>query len=164
VEDTELPVRQAGRVIVLDPDGRALLFEYDDPEPNGHHWNTPGGGLEAGEDYYAGAVRELAEETGWHDVPVLPGEIHRREIVMLHARHRMVRQVERFFLARVTRSRRPLGDVGAMHVSDGIRSSRWWTAEELEAASDKIWPDGLADLVRSYTGTGYQSPPTERKS
>lgn len=149
-QETELTVRHAGRVIVLDPDGRTLLFEYDDPEPNGHHWNTPGGGLEGGEDYLAGARRELAEETGWHDVPVLPEEIHRREIVMLHAKTRMVRQVERFFLARVTEPRRPLGDVGSMHVMDGIGSSRWWSLEELEATGDRIWPDGLAGLVRRF--------------
>ena len=148
MENPELPERRAGRVIVLDPDGRVLLFEYDDPPPNGHHWNTPGGGLEPGEDYHAGARRELAEETGWPDVPVRPEEVHRREIVMLHAGKRLVRQVERFFLARVTQPRRPLGDVGSMHDWDGIRGSRWWTAEELEATDDKIWPDGLAGLVR----------------
>jgi 8-oxo-dGTP pyrophosphatase MutT (NUDIX family) len=148
-EETELPERLAGRVIVLDPDGRVLLLEYNDPPPNGHHWNTPGGGLEAGEDYYAGACRELAEETGWSDVPVLPEEIHRREIVMLHAKKRMVRQVERFFLARVAQPRRPLGDVGSMHVLDGIGGSRWWTADELAATDQKIWPDGLADLLRT---------------
>jgi 8-oxo-dGTP pyrophosphatase MutT (NUDIX family) len=150
----DLPVRQAGRVIVLDPDGRVLLFEYDDPPPNYHHWNTPGGGLEDGEDYYAGARRELAEETGWHDVPVLPAEVHRRENVMLHARRRMVRQVERFFVARVDQPMRPLGAVAAMHDSDGIRGSRWWTLPELEATDQKIWPDGLAGLVRGLRSSG----------
>ncbi|MBO0820846.1 MAG: NUDIX domain-containing protein [Nocardiopsaceae bacterium] len=150
VDDTGLPERLAGRVIVLDPDGRVLLFEYDDPPPNGHHWNTPGGGLEPGEDYYAGARRELAEETGWSDVPVLPEEIHRREIVMRHAKRRLVRQVERFYLARVAQPRRPLGDVGSMHAADGIDGARWWTAEELEATDQKIWPDGLPDLVRRH--------------
>lgn len=148
VEESELPERHAGRVIVLDPAGRVLLFEYDDPPPNGHHWNTPGGGLEPGEDYHAGAERELTEETGWRDVPVLPEEVHRREIVMVHAKKRRVRQVERFFLARVAQPRRPLGDVASMHVMDGINGSRWWTLEELEATDQKIWPEGLAGLVR----------------
>ena len=141
-------MRHAGRVITLDPDGRVLLFEYFDPEPNGHHWNTPGGGLEDGEDYYAGARRELAEETGWHDVPVLPEEVHRREIVMEHS-GRIVRQVERFFVARVGQAQRPLGDVSSMHVTDGIHGSRWWALDELETTDAKIWPDGLAGLVRA---------------
>ena len=67
--------RRAGRVIVLDPDDRVLLFRYDDGPPNGRHWCTPGGGLDDGEDYAAGARRELAEETGWTDVP-LGGEVY----------------------------------------------------------------------------------------
>jgi ADP-ribose pyrophosphatase YjhB (NUDIX family) len=147
VDETEFPERHAGRVIALDPDGRVLLFRYDDPPPNGHHWNTPGGGLEPGEDYHDGARRELAEETGWDDVPVLPDEVHRRTVVMEHG-GRIVRQVERFFLARVAQACRPLGDVGPMHVTDGIDGSRWWTLTELDETNEKIWPDGLASLVR----------------
>lgn len=147
VEETKLPVRLAGRVIVLDPDGRVLLFRYDDGPPNGRHWNTPGGGLEPGEDYHAGAQRELLEETGWADVPVLRGEIHRRTVVMEHS-DRIVRQHERFFLARVPAARRALGEVAAMHVCDGIATARWWTLAELDSTAEKVWPDGLTDLLR----------------
>jgi hypothetical protein len=43
VDETELPQRLAGRVIVLDPGGRLLLFKYDDGPPNG----TTGTRLEA---------------------------------------------------------------------------------------------------------------------
>jgi len=135
-------------VLVLDPDDRVLLFRYDDPPPNGHHWNTPGGGLEAGEGYYAGAQRELVEETGWDDVPVLPGVVHHRTVIMEHS-DRIVRQVEEFFVARVPVAQRPLGEVAAMHITDGIDGSRWWTLGELDATNEKIWPEGLADLVRS---------------
>jgi 8-oxo-dGTP pyrophosphatase MutT (NUDIX family) len=142
----ELPVRFAGRVLVFDPDGRVLLFKYEDPPPNGSHWNTPGGGLEPGEDYHSGAQRELIEETGWRDVPVAPEVVHRRTIIMEHGGD-IVRQVEEFFTARVSIARRSLGEVGLMHVSDGINGSRWWSAAELEATDEKIWPDGLAGLV-----------------
>src|SRR5271156_6078149 len=74
-------IRLAGRVIVLDPDDRVLLFRYDDGPPNGQHWCTPGGGLNDGEDYPAGARRELAEETGWTDV-ALGEEIFERALTM----------------------------------------------------------------------------------
>lgn len=143
-------------MLVLDPDGRVLLLKYDDPPPNGSHWNTPGGGLEQGEDYYAGARRELAEETGWDDVPVLPRVVHRRTVVMEHG-NRIVRQSEEFFVARVDAAQRPLGDVGAMHLSDGIDGWRWWTLGELEATGEKIWPDGLADLLRRLLPAGGRS-------
>jgi 8-oxo-dGTP pyrophosphatase MutT (NUDIX family) len=71
-----LRIRPAGRVVLLDPDDRVLLMRYDDGPPNGVHWSTPGGGLNPGEDFAAGAARELAEETGWDGI-VLLGEIHR---------------------------------------------------------------------------------------
>src|SRR5271166_6991909 len=97
-------IRRAGRVIVLDPDDRVLLFRYDDGPPNGRHWCTPGGGLNDGEDYAAGARRELAEETGWTDV-ALGEEVFERTLTMAYA-DATVRQHERFFLARVEVTRR----------------------------------------------------------
>jgi ADP-ribose pyrophosphatase YjhB (NUDIX family) len=141
-------VRLAGRVIVLDPDDRVLLFRYDEGAPNGRHWSTPGGGLNEGEDYETGARRELTEETGWTDVP-LGREVHQRELTMQWS-DGIVRQYERFFLARVQTPRRELGDVAAMHVSDGIAAWHWWTLEELDATDEVIWPRGLATLVRGW--------------
>jgi ADP-ribose pyrophosphatase YjhB (NUDIX family) len=144
--------RRAGRVVVLDPDGRVLLLRYDDEPPDGRHWSTPGGGLNPGETYAAAASRELAEETGWRDVPLL-GEIHRQVQIMQHGR-RTVRQHERLFLARTDRTRRELGDVAAMHASDGIAAWRWWTLAELDATAEVIWPAGLAGLIREALGRG----------
>jgi 8-oxo-dGTP pyrophosphatase MutT (NUDIX family) len=141
-----LRLRQAGRVIAFDPEGRVLLFRYDDGPPNGRHWCTPGGGLNEGEDYLAGARRELAEETGWTDVPIGP-EVHERTLVMEYD-DAIVRQHERFFLARVETAGRELGEVAAMHVSDGIAAWHWWTLAEMEATDETIWPPGLADLIR----------------
>jgi ADP-ribose pyrophosphatase YjhB (NUDIX family) len=149
-DSQELPLRRAGRVIVLDPDNRVLLFRYDDGPPNGRHWSTPGGGLNEGEGYPEGARRELAEETGWTDVPIGP-EVHERTQVMENAGV-IVRQHERFFVARVGVGQRGLGEVAAMHLSDGIAAWHWWTLAELDATDELVWPDGLADLIRWLTG------------
>lgn len=151
VTDTDLPVRLAGRIIVLDPANRVLLFRYDDPPPFGVHWSTPGGGLDPGEDYHAGAVRELREETGWTDVPVGSQEVLRHDRTLLRGTE-VQRQHERFFLARVDIPRRPVGDVNGMHASDGIAASRWWTLAELRSTTETIIPPHLAavlgDLIR----------------
>ena len=141
-----LRLRRAGRVIVLDPEDRVLLFRYDDGPPNGRHWCTPGGGLNDGEDYLAGARRELAEETGWTDVPLGP-EVYERTLTMEYS-DAIVRQHERFFLARVEVTRRGFGEVADMHVSDGIAAWRWWTLAEMDSTDEVIWPAGLAELIR----------------
>jgi 8-oxo-dGTP pyrophosphatase MutT (NUDIX family) len=143
----EHAVRLAGRIIVLDPENRVLLFRYDDPPPFGVHWSTPGGGLDPGEDYYAGAVRELREETGWSDVPVGRREVLRHDRDLLRGTE-VRRQHERFFLARVEVARRPVGDVNGMHASDGIAASRWWTVAELETTAETIIPPNLAAVLR----------------
>jgi 8-oxo-dGTP pyrophosphatase MutT (NUDIX family) len=139
-------VRRAARVILLDPDERVLLMRYDDGPPNGRHWSTPGGGLDAGEDYRAAALRELEEETGWSDVPLL-GEVLRRSFEMMYG-GRTVRQVERQYLARTDQACRAIRGVEAMHAADGIAAWRWWTLAELEATDEEIWPADLLNIIR----------------
>jgi ADP-ribose pyrophosphatase YjhB (NUDIX family) len=146
----ELPIRHAGRVVAIDPQGRVLLFRYDDPPPSGVHWATPGGGLEPGEDYYAGAVRELREETGWDDVVVgeaLPAVNGWRTILNKES-NQFFRQYEEHFVARVPAPGRPVRDVDGMHASDGIRAVHWWSLAELEATTDVVYPAGLAAVLR----------------
>jgi 8-oxo-dGTP pyrophosphatase MutT (NUDIX family) len=63
--------RTAARVILLDDADRVLLLSGIDPTvtpPGGANrwWITPGGGVEDGEALPATALRELAEETGFH--------------------------------------------------------------------------------------------------
>jgi ADP-ribose pyrophosphatase YjhB (NUDIX family) len=122
-------------------------MRYDEGPPNGVHWSTPGGGLKPGEDYAFGAAREVAEETGWHDI-VLLGEIHRRTHTMEYD-DVIVRQAERFFLARTDQPKREIRGVEAMHASDGIATWRWWSLAELDSTTEAIWPRELTDLIRA---------------
>jgi 8-oxo-dGTP pyrophosphatase MutT (NUDIX family) len=145
-------VRRAARVILLDPENRVLLMRYDDAPPNGTHWSTPGGGLNADEDYPAAALRELAEETGWRDV-ILLGEVLRREFEMHYSR-KLIRQRERLYLARTDQSCRAIRGVAAMHAADGIAAWRWWTLAELDSTTQTVWPPGLADVIRNALSRG----------
>lgn len=146
-EQAGIRIRHAGRVILLDPDDRVLLMRYDDGPPNGVHWSTPGGGLNPGEDYASAAARELAEETGWHDIALL-GEIHRWTHTMEYD-DVIVRQIDRFFLARTGQPKREISGVEAMHASDGIATWRWWSLAELDSTAEAIWPPELTSLVRA---------------
>ncbi len=141
-----LRIRRAARVLLLDPEDRVLLLRYDDAPPNGHHWTTPGGGLNDGEDYRDAALRELEEETGWSDV-ILLHEVDRRSFDMDYG-GRMVRQQERLYLARTDRAGREIHGVEAMHAADRIAAWRWWTLADLDSTQESVWPSHLAGLVR----------------
>jgi ADP-ribose pyrophosphatase YjhB (NUDIX family) len=142
-----LPRRLAARVVLLDPGDRVLLMRYDAAPPTGSHWTTPGGGLNAGEDYPTAALRELAEETGWRDIALLR-EINRRSLTLRYA-GALVRQHERWYLARTSPARRQISGVDAMHAIDGIAGWRWWSLPELDSTTDTVWPPGLPAFIRS---------------
>jgi ADP-ribose pyrophosphatase YjhB (NUDIX family) len=144
-----LPLRDAGRVIVLDPGNRVLLFRYDDGPPNGQHWSTPGGGLNEGESWADGALRELIEETGWTDVPL--GDEVFRQVIVVRIAGALMRQHERLFAARIETARREVIDVDGMHASDGIAGWRWWSAAEIDGSTEKIFPASLAGLIRKLS-------------
>ncbi|MET9778945.1 NUDIX domain-containing protein [Streptomyces sp. NPDC006367] len=150
---TAVPVREAARVIALDDDHRVLLLRYDE---NGGFWATPGGALSGGETYAAAAVRELREELGVaEDAVVLGAQLAQRS--REHAvGGRTVRQVERYFPARLT-----AGDItpGRATQSDNIRDHRWWSLDELRATRETVYPCGLAGLVEKFLEHGVPARP-----
>ena len=117
-------MRLAGRVIAIDPAGRVLLFHYDDPPPKGKHWPRRAAGSRADEDFYAAARRELAGRPAGPTSRSAPAEVFEETYVHWLAHYQgLVRQTDHFFVGRVPEERRPLGEVAAMHESDGIRAS-----------------------------------------
>lgn len=141
--------RRAARVAVVDPGGAVLLFRYDNAEV-GVHWALPGGGLEEGETPREGALRELAEETGWTDLE--PGPLL---CTWEHDFTRMdvpVRQHEHVYVAHGPR-REPTGHgLAAAHAADGILTWRWWSRQELAEEAEPVWPPGLARMLDAQEG------------
>jgi ADP-ribose pyrophosphatase YjhB (NUDIX family) len=137
-------------VVVLDPDGRVLLFRYDDPPPMGVHWATPGGGIEPDETPRDAAARELREEAGWDDVAL--GAEFGSSSRMIERGEGPVLQHETHFAARVTEPARPVGTAG--HEVDSIAAWRWWTTAELAATEARIWPAELPAYLSMLISSG----------
>src|SRR5260221_6395680 len=78
---------------------------------------------------------------------VLLGEIYRWTHAMKYD-DVIIRQVERFFLARTELPEREIIRVEATHAADGIATWRWWTLTELDATAEAIWPAELPGLIR----------------
>lgn len=139
-------VRNAARVLLIDPAGRLLLVQGGDPADAaaGTWWFTPGGGLEAGEDARTAAVREALEETG-HRVEDLTGPVARRSSVFPFD-GRMIEQREQYFVAHVP-AFEPTTDGWTELERRALAGLRWWTLDELRATVETVFPPNLADLL-----------------
>jgi 8-oxo-dGTP pyrophosphatase MutT (NUDIX family) len=139
--------RAAARVLLVDRDGRVLLFRGSDstlPEA-GSWWITPGGGVEEGESLAQAARREVLEETG----QVLPADLG-PVILTRTAEFRFeavrYRQTESFF--RVSATHSEIDYSGWTEIERRtVHTHRWWSVDELRATTETFYPEGLPDLL-----------------
>lgn len=148
VDPAERPLRRrrTARVLVVDTDGRMLLFSDSDPGlPALRWWITPGGGVEPGESDLEAGVRELREETGLTvDPHELVGPLAHRHVV--HGYTDVVVEQDEVFLGVVVA---PFDVDTAGHTDEErltMTEHRWWSREELARTSETIWPAVLLDL------------------
>lgn len=144
-----LRLRRAARIIVIDPQSRALMFRYDVPG-RPPFWVTAGGECERDESFEEAARRELQEETG---IIADPGEqIARMTPEFITVEGEPVQADERFFLLRVAEAR--IDTAGHTELEQALMTQhRWFTLAELETWPEAVFPVNLADMIRSQTAT-----------
>jgi len=148
-------LRTGIRALVLDPDDRIVLVRFEFPARS--FWATPGGGVEEGEDDTATLGRELREELGLELVePLGPCVWVRTHVVPMGA---WDGQTERYYLLRTPAFViQPVLSPEELR-AEGVGEVRWWTPEELEAATDVVFaPRRLPSLLRQLLRDG---PPPE---
>jgi len=137
-------LRQAARLLVIAPDGRVLLFQYEDGPRT--WWAAPGGGLEGEETFEEAATREAAEELSLAGTPLTPLWCQTVEFTF---RGKSIRQMERYYLMRLSPGDVVLGEsVREAHRQEGIVASRWWSLEEIERTTEEVFPVGLGERLR----------------
>ena len=140
--------RPSARLLVLDAQSRVLLFRFAFSEgafTGRVFWATPGGALDPGEDYATAARRELLEETGLAVDDVGP-QVARRIVHFPGMAGDDVEADERFFLVRLDGLE--LSTAGWTDLERRVMTEhRWWTAGELLATTDTVYPAALADML-----------------
>jgi 8-oxo-dGTP pyrophosphatase MutT (NUDIX family) len=151
-------IRLAARVLLLDSANRIFLMFFAPGQDGAGVWITPGGGLEPGETFEQAAARELWEEVGLRDFELGPCVWLRTHT--LDYTDRQMEQQERFYVVRVDAH-----DPG-LHINsdewerDRITSQRWWTLDEILAASDQHFgPRDLAALLAPIVEGTYPDEP-----
>jgi 8-oxo-dGTP pyrophosphatase MutT (NUDIX family) len=154
MQSTQPELRQAGRVLVIDPTGRVLLLEGFDPaQPDRRYWFTIGGGLEDGESTAHAAIRELREEAGIvAAADELAGPVWQRSTEFSFDGMRY-RQEEDYYLLRVGQV--PVSLAGLDDIErHTVTGYRWWSHQELAATAAPFYPAELPDLVRQLASSG----------
>jgi 8-oxo-dGTP pyrophosphatase MutT (NUDIX family) len=145
---TPTPVwRPTARILVADPEGRVLLFSAREADGE-RWWLTPGGGVHRGESVRAAAVRELFEETGYPVTEDGLGPVVATQMSLWRAEkeRKLFLGAHSFFFLRV-----PHQDIDTDGQEDYERTlitgHRWWSVADLRAATERISPLGLGDLL-----------------
>lgn len=136
-------VRRAARLIVLDPQGRVLMFRFDvkDRPP---FWVTAGGECEAGESFEEAARRELYEETG---IRAEPGpQIARTTPEFITVEGEPIQADERYFVVRVATP--AIETSGHTELERQVMTQhRWFAREELDNWPEAIFPETLGAMI-----------------
>jgi 8-oxo-dGTP diphosphatase len=155
-ETAGLRIRPSVRALVVDELDRVLLMRF--ALGDRAIWATPGGGVEPGEDASAALRRELDEELGLAVVDLGP-RVWTRLLVTPLLDGAWDGQREDFWLVR-TRAFAPAPRLGWDGLrAEGVHEVRWWTPDELAAATDVTFaPRRLPALLSRLLADG---PPDE---
>jgi len=145
-----LPARPTSRWLILDGQGRVLLFHFvfrDGPLAGTAFWATPGGGADPDETYEDAARRELFEETGLMVDDPGP-QVARVHVSFRLPDGRMADVDQRFFLLRAEGF--DLSSAGwTQEERDVLAEHRWWSVADIRASQETIWPEELGDILES---------------
>ncbi|WP_454624695.1 NUDIX domain-containing protein [Bradyrhizobium cenepequi] len=138
--------RRTARAILLDEVGRVLLIRFAvlRDQSTFVFWATPGGTVEPGETDLEAARREISEELAI-DLP-LTGPVHSAVDRFIH-KGVLVENIDIFFVGWLNQQRLRL-HAKTEDERAAMQEARWWSSEEIDGATETIFPCDLARVIR----------------
>jgi ADP-ribose pyrophosphatase YjhB (NUDIX family) len=137
-------------VLLFDESRNLLLVRFviaQADEPAFVFWAAPGGEVEEGETPILAAGREIVEELGLELEMKGPVRVDQNSFSL---RGEMVDNTDYYFVAECPAEAPTLRGVTADEIAI-MKEIRWWTVAELQATTERVFPDGLADWVRELS-------------
>ena len=135
--------------MLFDEAGAILLIRFVVPRVGGEFvfWALPGGEIEAGETEIAAAAREVREELGLE--LTVAGPVYCDSNQFFH-QGEMQDNVDFLFRAECGREAPRL--IGfTSDEKEIMREIRWWSAAEVEASEERLFPGNLAERMRELS-------------
>ncbi|WP_427889285.1 NUDIX hydrolase [Kribbella sp. GL6] len=142
-------VRQAVKLLLLDPDDRLLLIHSRNAD--GSYWYPVGGGVEPGESLQQAAAREAYEETGLRDLAV-GTQVWCRDHTYEYEDQRYDVH-EEWLLHRVDHFDPTPAELSPYEART-ILGFRWWSTADLETTRDTVYPPNLSRLLTTLLTDG----------
>lgn len=136
--------------MLFDEGGAVLLIRFVVMRPDGEFefWALPGGEIEDGETEIEAAAREVREELGLE--LMVAGPVYCDGNQFWH-QGEMQDNVDFLFRAECRREEPRLIGV-TTDEKEIMKEVRWWSAAEVAASEERIFPEGLAGRMREQCG------------
>lgn len=154
-------VRKSSRAVLLNPENKLFLFEFEFSMLSGHKtiWVTPGGEVEKNETFEDALHREIYEELGIELTGNYKWIYYRNRPFMTKSGEEFL-SVERYYLVRIPHTKISFKNMTRIE-KKLTKEWKWWPIEEIQSSSEVFFVDNLYEELDKIINGNIPEKPVE---